>query len=255
MPAAPLKERGEEMSTYLPMARVTDPGFGTRRTYFGPMFDDRPDAGRRLARELHEYGSRDVLVVGVPMGGVLVAAEVARRLGADLDIVAARKISAPNATELTLGAVTSIGACSYVDEVIRELGISDGYLRAGVAEAMGAAAQQEATLRGPFGLQPVRGRTVIVVDDGTVTGGSLKAVVRALRKAYPAKVVVAVPVGSRAACGALREEADELHCLYEPQTFWATGLAYKDFRPVGEAEVRQLLAEFRAAAEHRSADA
>jgi putative phosphoribosyl transferase len=219
---------------------------GDETTYFGPMFRDRAEAGTLLAGPLRKFAGPDTLVIGIPRGGVVVAAEVARRLGADLDIVLARKVAAPNSPELTIGAVTAIGARCFNDAVIRELGLPDGYIQAAVAEAMADVARQEKGLRDHYARANVQDRTVIVVDDGLSSGASMCAVVRALRKGRPARVVVAVPIGSPEACAALREEADEFVCLHEPATFWTVGLGYRAFPPVPEDEVRRIVHAFQA---------
>jgi predicted phosphoribosyltransferase len=207
----------------------------------GPLFRDRREAGRRLAERLQRYRGQDVLVLGIPRGGVPVAAALADRLDADLDIVVARKLGAPGQPELAIGAVTANGGRFLDQAIIDELGVGSHYLATVVAEQMAEARRREAWLRGIRPARPITGRTVIVVDDGLATGATMRAAVRSVRQQRPARLVVAVPVGSRQACEALRREADEVICLATPEPFWAVGLYYADFTPTEDAEVQALL--------------
>jgi predicted phosphoribosyltransferase len=207
------------------------------------LFADRAAAGRRLAEFLGEYHGQDALVLGIPRGGAPVAAEVARLLAAELDVVVARKLGAPTSAELAIGAVTANGGRFLNERLIRELGISMSYLERAIAEQIAEARRREQRFRGGRPKPRVAGRTVIVVDDGLATGATMRAAVRSVRQQQPGRLIVAVPVGSREACAALREEADELICLYAPEPFWAVGLYYERFAPTEDAEVEQLLRE------------
>lgn len=210
------------------------------------LFRDRLDAGTQLAAKLSGYRGKDALVLGIPRGGVPVAATVARQLDADLDIMVARKLGAPGSRELAIGAVTANGGSFLNEHLIRELGVSAAYLEAVEVEQRAAAQRQETELRGPQRAIPATGRIVILVDDGLATGATMRAAVRSVRKpqtSRPARLVVAVPVGSPEACSALRQEADEFVCLAEPEPFWAVGLYYESFPATENTEVRQLLAE------------
>jgi putative phosphoribosyl transferase len=204
-------------------------------------FRDRADAGRQLAERLRSYRGADTLVLGIPRGGVPVAAAVASALDADLDIVVARKLGSPISAELAIGAVTANGGRFLNEDVIRDVGVSDAYLQRETAQQMAEARRREKRFRGPHAMRPVRGRTAILVDDGLATGATMRAAVRSVRQQQPTRLVVAVPVGSHEACAAIREEADEVICLYEPDPFWAVGLWYEDFAPTEDAEVQQLL--------------
>lgn len=209
-------------------------------------FADRVDAGARLAERLTRYRGRNVLVLGIPRGGVPVAAEIARRLDAELDVVVARKVGAPGYPELAIGAVTANGGQFFNEDTIRHLGVPDAYLAMAVAEEMAEACRREACFRGPEPMRPIKDRITIIVDDGLATGATMQAAVRSTRQHRPARLVVAVPVGSREACAALRSAVDELVCLEQPEPFGAVGLYYARFAPTDDAEVMRLLAETRA---------
>ncbi len=213
-------------------------GVGRRR-----LFRDRTDAGVQLAAHLSRYIGQDVLVLGIPRGGVPLAAEIARRLDAELDVVVARKLGSPISAELAIGAVTANGGRFLNDDLIRDLGVPASYLERVVAEQMADARQREARFRGDHPAPRVRDRIVLLVDDGLATGATMRAAVRSVRQQQPARLVVAVPVGSEEACAALRAEADELVCLHAPEAFWAVGLYYDHFEPTEDAEVQALLRE------------
>lgn len=206
-----------------------------------PLFRDRRHAGALLAERLGGYRGKDALVLGIPRGGMPVAAEVARHLDADLDVVVARKLGAPGALELAIGAVTANGGRFLNEELIAELEISEAYLKIVTAKEMAEAQAREERFRGPYSAGQAEGRTAVVVDDGLATGATMRAAVRSVRQKQPARLVVAVPVGSREACRALRAEADELVCLAEPEPFFAVGLYYQHFDPTEDAEVQEIL--------------
>jgi putative phosphoribosyl transferase len=207
------------------------------------VFSDRRQAGTRLAEALGEYRGKGVVVLGIPRGGVPVAAEVARRLDAELDVIVARKLGAPISRELAVGAVTANGGRFLNEQLIRELEVSDAYLERVVAEEMAEAHRRETRFRGGRPLPSLAGRTVIVVDDGLATGATMLAAVRAVRKREPARLVVAVPVGSGQACAAVGQEADEVVCLSQPVPFFAVGAFYEHFEPTEDAEVERILEE------------
>ena len=209
----------------------------------GQLFQDRVDAGKHLADALADYQGQDVLVLGIPRGGVPVAAEVARRLDADLDVVVSRKLGAPIQPELAIGAVTANGGRFLNEEIIEELEVPADYLERVTAEQRAEAQRRESRFRGPYARRAMQGRTVIIVDDGLATGATMRAAVRSVRQAQPARLIVAVPVGSRQACAALREEADELICLHAPEPFWAVGLYYRHFEPTEDEDVECILQE------------
>ena len=204
-------------------------------------FRDRCDAGQQLAQRLEPYRQARPVVFAIPRGGVPVGAEVARRLNAELDVVVARKLGAPFHAELALGAVTSDGERFLNDEIISQLGVEDAYLDQVTREQGNEARRREHRFRGGRPPAAVEGRTVLLVDDGLATGATMRAAARSLRKRAPGRLVVAVPVGSREACAALREDADEVICLAQPEPFYAIGLHYQSFEQVDDAEVIALL--------------
>lgn len=208
-----------------------------------PLFRDRTEAGRALADQLSAHRGTDVLVLGIPRGGVVVGAEIARRLEAQLDIVVARKLGAPGSPELAVGAVTADGGRFLNDEIILMLGVAESYLDQITAAQMAEAQRREERLRNQRPAAPITGRVVILVDDGVATGATTRAAVRSVRKQNPARLIVAAPVGARDACAMLRREADEMVCPYEPEPFGAVGFFYLHFEPVEDAQVRQLLDE------------
>lgn len=212
-----------------------------------PTFKDRVDAGAVLADHLTPFSGPDTVVLGIPRGGVVVAAEVARRLNAPLDVVVARKLGAPVSAELAIGAVTANGGRFLDHAIIEQLSVSEPYITAVTAVQQAEARRREERFRA--GLPPlvVRGRTAILVDDGLATGSTMRAAVRSIRKEGPGRVVVAVPVGSTQACAALRAEADTVVCPFELIDFGAVGWYYTHFEQTTDDEVQDLLDRARGA--------
>lgn len=213
------------------------------------LFVDRVDAGRVLAESLMNYRGERPLVLGIPRGGVPVAAEVAKAIGGDLDIIVARKLGAPGSPELAIGAVTANGGRYLNDRVIDEFGVSSEYLERVTAAEMDEAHRREAKFREGRTAPPIDGRTVIIVDDGLATGATMRASVRSVRQHSPAKLIVAVPVGAAESCAAIAEEADEVVCPHKPPLFWAIGQFYENFEPTEDDEVRRILSEAQASRE------
>jgi predicted phosphoribosyltransferase len=207
------------------------------------MFEDRKDAGAQLARRLARFSGTNPLILGIPRGGVPVAAEIARRLEGELDVIVARKLGSPVSPELAIGAVTANGGRFLNDEIIQQLQVSDSYIEDVTRTERAEARRREARFRGQRPPPLVRGRTVILVDDGLATGATMRAAVRSVRSGSPARLIVAVPVGSRPACAALRSDVDELVCVDEPEFFGAVGSFYQDFGQTDDAEVERLLRE------------
>ena len=206
---------------------------------------DRIDAGERLADALAGAAGAGTLVLGLPRGGVPVAAEVARALGAELDVLVARKVGAPRQPELALGAVTASGELYLDTALVENLRVSREELDAIIARERDEATRRETRFRSGRPFPEVAGRTVIVVDDGLATGATMRAALHALRQLEPGRLVVAVPVGARRTCEALAGLADRSVCLQAPENFHAVGQFYEDFRPTTDEEVDAILARFR----------
>ena len=215
-------------------------------------FADRADAGRVLAEELAAYAGRpDVIVLGLPRGGIPVAYEVACALGAPLDVFLVRKLGAPGQEELAMGAIASGDVVVVNDEVIEALKISPEELKAEVENESRELERREAIYRGGRPLAAVKGKTVILIDDGLATGSTMRAAVAALRRQEPAQIVVAVPVGASSTCAEFEGIADRCVCAIAPEHFRSVGLWYEDFAQTDDDEVCDLLA--RAAARQAGA--
>jgi predicted phosphoribosyltransferase len=212
-------------------------------------FRDRREAGRRLADELAAYAGRpDVLVLALPRGGVPVGYEVARALGAPLDVFLVRKLGVPGYEELAMGAVATGGVRVLNEQVVKSLRIPDHAIEAVTKRERQELARRERAYRGDRPPPDVRSRTVILVDDGLATGATMHAAIAALRQQQPARIVVAVPTASPETCDQFRAEVDDVVCVITPEPFQAVGLWYEDFSPTTDEEVRELLArEVRAA--------
>lgn len=207
---------------------------------FDRPFVDRVDAGRRLGEVLASRSWHRPLVLGIPRGGVVVAAEVARRLGGELGVVVARKLRTPGQPELAMGAVTSTGATLLEQDVIRGMNVPPEAVERERAYQVEEARRRE-ELYGSPGLGHVRDRDVIVVDDGVATGSTMKVAVRAVKGSGARRVVVAVPVGPPSTIEELRLEADDVVCLLTDPLFMAVGAYYVDFSPTSDEEVLRLL--------------
>jgi putative phosphoribosyl transferase len=205
-------------------------------------FRDRQDAGVQLAAKLAQYaGLPDVVVLGLPRGGVPVAYEVARALRAPLDIFVVRKLGTPDHRELAMGAIASGGVRVLNRAVIEELRISRATVDAVAEREQREMERQERAYRGDLPLPDFSGRTVIVVDDGLATGSTMRAAVRALRQYRPARIVVAVPVAAADTFQILAREADEVACVNVPESFHAVSAWYEEFSQTSDDEVRRLL--------------
>lgn len=205
------------------------------------MFDDRRDAGRRLAPLVASLAEEDPIVVGLPRGGVPVAREIADVLGAPLDVLTVRKLGAPWNPELAIGAVAEDETVVLDEALLRAEGVTRAQLDRELENERIELHRRMALYRGGRPKLDVTGRTVIVVDDGLATGQTALAAVRVLRRRGAARIVVAVPVGSREAAASLREEADDLICHTLPERLHSVGAWYRDFSPTTDDEVAAVL--------------
>jgi putative phosphoribosyl transferase len=209
-------------------------------------FRDRAHAGRFLAERLRQYANRpDVLVLALPRGGVPVAHEVAKALQVPMDIFLVRKLGVPGHEELAMGAVASGGVRVINEDVVRSLGIPGAAIDRVAEKELIELSRREEAYRGNRPEPEIRGRTVILVDDGLATGSTLRAAAQALATKEPAKIVVAVPIASPDICEALSHEVDEVVCAVTPEPFYAVGRWYDDFDQTTDDDVRALLAESR----------
>ena len=208
------------------------------------LFKDRRDAGKQLAQELTAYAGRSVVIVlALPRGGVPVAYEVARALHAPLDIFIVRKLGLPGHEELAIGAIASGGVRVLNEDIVRALNIPESVIESIARRELQELERRERTYRGNRPPPEVRGRTVVLVDDGLATGASMRAAVAALRAQNPARIVVAVPTAAPETCEAFESEVDEIVCAMTPEPFYGVGRWYEDFSQTTDEEVRALLEE------------
>jgi predicted phosphoribosyltransferase len=213
------------------------------------MFRDRSEAGRKLAAALRPYAGRpDLIVLGAPRGGVPVAFEVAGELNAPLDVFVLRKLGVPWQEELAFGAIAQGGVRVLDESIVKMLGITPEQIEQVAAKELVELERRLRVYRGGRPPLDVRGRTVLLVDDGIATGSTMRAAIAALRKMQPARIVLAVPVAPPSTCQSLRREVDDLVCLDAPEFFFAISQFYLDFSPVSDEEVTDLLARAAAAA-------
>ncbi len=206
-------------------------------------FRDRLDAGQRLVTQLHAYANHpDVLVLALPRGGVPVAFEVAQALNAPLDVFLVRKLGLPGQEELAMGAITTGGVMVLNSEVVDTLRIPDRIIHQIAAQEQRELQRRERLYRGDRPPPDVRGKTLILVDDGLATGSTMRAATAALREQEPDRIVVAVPVAPPETCDEFRDIVDDIVCAITPDPFYAIGLWYEDFSQTTDDEVRDLLA-------------
>jgi len=206
------------------------------------IFLNRVNAGCKLAKKLDAYaGRKDVLVLGIPRGGVPVAFQVAAELGAPLDVFVVRKLGAPWRPELAFGAIATGGIRILDTQIVESLGITDLEIERIAARERQELDRRERVYRGTRPPLNVDGKTVILVDDGIATGASTRAAIAALRKLKPARIVLAAPIGPASTCSRLRLEVEDLICLDTPEAFYAIGEFYEDFSQVSDEEVTNLL--------------
>lgn len=208
-----------------------------------PPFQDRREAGRRLAVALAHLAPTKPLILALPRGGVPVAFEVAKALDAEMDLLFVRKIGAPGYEELGLGAVVDGADPQLVlnENIVRELGPNPNYIRAELRRQLAEIERRRRAYTGDRPPAQAVRRTVIVVDDGIATGGTVRAALRGLRKNQPARLVLAVPVAPRDSIAELSAECDEIICLVQPEPFYAVGAQYAKFDQTSDEEVIRLV--------------
>lgn len=218
------------------------------------MFRDRTDAGRRLAPLLERFGDSNPVVVGLPRGGVVVAAEVAAHLHAPLDLLVVRKLGAPQQPELAIGAVVDGGGPSvFLDTgLIQRLGVQERYVEEEVRQQVQEIHRRECAYRGGRPAVPLQGRTVLMIDDGVATGATTRVALRAIRGQEPERLILAVPVGSPETLDALAADADEVIAVERPEDFRAVGQFYERFDQTEDKEVIRLLEAARGQEKGRS---
>jgi len=213
------------------------------------LFVNRRHAGSVLAGLLKHYAEQhDVLVLALPRGGVPVGFEVAQALNAPLDVFVVRKLGVPGQEELAMGAIATGGVRVLNDDIVGYLGLSEEVIDRVVAREKKELERRERIYRGDNAAPLVRGRTLILIDDGLATGSTMRAAVAALHKQQPSRIVVAVPVASPEACEELRSEVNETICAATPRPFQGVGRWYQDFSQTSDEEVHELLAQARASA-------
>jgi putative phosphoribosyl transferase len=214
------------------------------------IYRDRIDAGKQLAARLGDYANRDdVLVLGLPRGGVPVAYEVAKALHVPLDIFLVRKLGVPGQEELAMGAISTGGVRVLNYDVVNYLRIPGEVIDVVAMDELRELERRERAYRGDRPEPNIQGKTLILIDDGLATGSTMRAAAAALRQKNPARVVVAVPVSATQTCDEYRMGVDEIICAKTPEPFLGVGQWYEDFSQTTDEEVRQLLAKAEAAFE------
>lgn len=210
------------------------------------MFRDRQNAGRQLAQALERFRSKCPLVLGLPRGGVVVGAEIARALGGDLDVLIVKKLRTPENPELAIGALCEEGHPWLNDELIHLTGADKRYLDAEIAERTGEMVAQSRLYRSARPRVPPNGRTVILVDDGLATGATMIAAAQAISTSAPRRIIIAVPVGPPDTVATIRKlpQVNDVECLHTPLWFSGVGQFYEDFTQVEDEEVMDILRQF-----------
>ena len=214
-------------------------------SYSGEPFLDRVEAGKLLAVALNEYRGQNAVVVGIPRGGLIVAREIARAINADLDIIVAHKLRTPGQGELAMGSITGRGDLFLNQEVLSYAGVSDRDIEEEKAIQMAEIRRRTRMFRTVKPKIPLKGRIVIVTDDGVATGATTQAAIKAVLAEKPKKIILAVPVGSEDTLRALSQDVDELVSLKSPNNLTAVGQVYRNFDAVTDEEVLEILKNYR----------
>jgi predicted phosphoribosyltransferase len=216
------------------------------------FFEDRHDAGRRLAARLRHHKLRNPIVLGLPRGGVPVASEVAAALASPLDVIVVRKLGVPWQPELAIGAIASGGVRVLNEEVVSGVpGLDDSIIDRIAAIELKELERRELLYRGAGPVPNLQGRDTILIDDGLATGATMRAAIEAVRSQQPSRIIVAIPVGSAETVRSIRKIVDDVICLTTPAFFYAVGQSYRNFNQTTDEEVRRLLEDAR----HESASA
>lgn len=221
-------------------------------SYSGEPFADRAEAGRLLADELSELRGRGTVVLGIPRGGVIIAAALARELDADLDVVLARKLKTPGHPELALGAINEEGRVVVDDTLVAELGIPRRYIEQEKVAELAEISRRRDMIRKVLPKVPLEGRVVVVTDDGVATGSTTRVALWSVRQENPARLIGAFPVGPEQTIISLANSADEVVCLRSPSYLYAVGQMYVNFSQVSDDEVIEILADERRRKEQRA---
>jgi putative phosphoribosyl transferase len=209
----------------------------------GRPFTDRQEAGRLLAAELLEYKGKNTVVLGIPRGGVVVAREIASALDAGLDVILARKLRTPGQEELAMGSVTEDGTIFINHEVVDQVGVTDKYIQQEKAVQMAEMKRRNEIIRRVRPKVSLKGKTVIVTDDGVATGATTQAAFWAVGSERPEKLIAALPVGPEDTIRRLGKDVDEMLCLRSPPNFMAVGQFYLRFYPVEDEDVINILSQ------------
>ncbi len=210
-------------------------------------FADRSDAGKQLAQRLESFkGQRDIIVLGLPRGGMPVASEIARALEVPLDVLIVRKLGVPGQEELAMGAIASGGALVLNNDIVKTLALDEEAIEREVVREQTELERRDMRYRGAKPFPSLAGKTVIVVDDGIATGATMRAAVKALRQHRPARLIIAAPTSARDTYYTLCHEADEVVCLATPEPYIAVGLWYEHFPQTSDEEVKELLVQAKA---------
>lgn len=209
------------------------------------MFRDRVEAGRKLAEKLEGTVESSGLVLAIPRGGVVVGAEIARRLGLDLDLIIPRKIGSPQNPEVAIGAVTQDGSTILNTRLIEKLGITDLELQEAITRETMEIIRRVALYGGGWEQKDCSGRQIVVVDDGVATGFTMLACLRSARNLHPRELILAVPVAPPDTLGLLQKEVDRVVCLLTPDSFYAVGQFYENFDQTSDEEVVKIMKELK----------